>query len=143
MRSVTQVPSPARRRELHIQSRRRRIEALVVLVVLAGLLLYGTAFFLLPRTADSVSVTVHQCATVQDTAHLRAEFACLGTTLFQRTFTDEATVSALRAALDGIHAVTPWAFLPCNGGRSVLTDAYLQLRPAVAWGCGAELLGVR
>jgi hypothetical protein len=105
---------------MHIQSRRRRIEVLVVLVVLAGLLLYGTALFLLPRTADGVSVTVRQCATVQDAAHLQTYFTCLGTTIFQRTFTDEATVSALRAALDGIHEVTPWAFSPCNGGSLCL-----------------------
>jgi hypothetical protein len=106
MRKVTHVPSPARRRELHIQSRRRRIEALVVLVVLASLLC-GTAFLLLPRTADGVAVTVRQCATVQDAAHLQTDFACVGTTLFERTVTDEATVSALRAALDGIHEVNP------------------------------------
>jgi hypothetical protein len=103
-----------------MQSRRRRIESLVALVVLAGLLLCGTAFLLLPRTADSVSVTVRQCATVQDAAHLRTEFACLGTTIFQRTFTDEATVSALRAALDGIHELSPFANVTCNGGSLCL-----------------------
>lgn len=116
--------SAGRRRELHIQSRRRRIEALVALValvVLAGLLLYGTAFFLLPRTADSVAVTVRQCATVQDATHLQTYFTCLGTTIFERTFTNEATVSALRAALDGIHAVTPlFNTVTCNAGSLCL-----------------------
>jgi hypothetical protein len=113
--------SAGRRREMHIQSRRRRLEALVALVVLAGLLLYGTAFLLLPRTADSVAVTVRQCATVQDAAHLQTYFTCLGTTLFERTFTDEATVSALRAALDGIHEVTPiFNNETCNGGSLCL-----------------------
>jgi len=105
---------------MQVQSRRRRIEALVVLVVLAGLLLCGMAFLLLPRTADGVAVTVRQCATVQDAAHLETEFACLGTTIFQRTFTDEATVSALRAALDGIHEVGPFDIVPCNAGTECL-----------------------
>jgi hypothetical protein len=113
--------SAGRLREMQVQSRRRRIEALVVLVVLAGLLLYGTAFFLLPRTADSMSVTVRQCATVQDAAHLQTYFTCLGTTLFQQTFTDAATVSALRAALDGIHEVNPvFNSVACNAGSLCL-----------------------
>jgi hypothetical protein len=120
MRRGTQVQSPARRRELQIQSRRRRIDALVVLAVLAGLLLYGTAFLLLPRTADSVAVTVRQCASVQDAAHLQTSFACLGTTLFQRTFTDAATVSALRAALGGIHELSPLTNVSCNAGSLCL-----------------------
>ena len=105
------------RRVIQMQSRTRRIEALVVL---AGLVLCGTASLLLSRTADGVSVTVRQCATVQDAQHLRTAFACLGTTLFQRTFTDEATVSALRAALDGIHKLSPLTNVSCNAGGDCL-----------------------
>ena len=89
-------------------------------MVLASLVLCGTAFLLLPRTADGVSVTVRQCASVQDAQHLRTEFACLGTTIFERTFTDEATVSALRAALDGIHKLSPLTNVSCNAGGDCL-----------------------
>ncbi len=103
--------------------------SIAVMMWLAGLLLYGTAFLLLPRTADSVLVTVRQCATVQDAAHLQTDFACLGTTIFERTFTDEATVSALRAALDGIHEVTPiFNNVACNAGTQCLQRRARKLR---------------
>src|SRR5260370_22366621 len=86
MRREPQLPSPARLRELHLQSRRRRIEALVVLVVLAGLLLYGAALLLLPRTADGVAGTRPPGAPVQDAAPPRANFTGPGTTVFVRAF---------------------------------------------------------
>jgi hypothetical protein len=95
-----------------------RIGALVlsrlVALVLSGLVLYATACTLLPRMADGVSVTVVQCATVQP---VETEFDCQGTTVFRRTFTDEATVSAVRATLDGLHEVTPvFNSVECNAG---------------------------
>jgi hypothetical protein len=87
-----------------------RIGALVV----SGMALYAMACTLLPRTADSVSVTEIRCATVQTETY----FACQGKTVFRRSVTDEATVSAIRTTLDGIHAVTPWnpAGIVCNAG---------------------------
>jgi hypothetical protein len=71
----------------------------VVVPVLAGIVLYGTAFTLLPRTADGVSVTVVQCATVQ----WMPVDECPGTTIFHRAFTDTATVSGVRTTLDQLH----------------------------------------
>lgn len=68
----------------------------VVVPVLSGIVLYGTASILLPRTADGVSVTVVQCATVQ----VDPVNECPGTTIFHRTFTDTATVSGVRTTLD-------------------------------------------
>jgi hypothetical protein len=68
-------------------------------LVLSSIVLYGTAFTLLPRTADGVSVTVLQCATVQ----VNPVDDCPGTTLFHQTFTDEATVSGVRTTLDQMH----------------------------------------
>jgi hypothetical protein len=94
-----------------------RIRVLVVSgVVLAGIVLDGTAYNLLPRTADSVSVTVLNCATaqpVQDSGLVD----CQGTTVFRRTFTDEATVSAVHATLDGLpEELGIFANLNCNAG---------------------------
>jgi hypothetical protein len=80
-------------------------------LVLVGIVLYGAAYTLLPRAADGVSVTVVQCATIQDTV----VYACPGTTLFHRTFTDEATVSGVRTALDGMHDVGPFTNVACTG----------------------------
>src|SRR5215469_11063197 len=88
----------------------------VVAPTLVGIVLYTSAYLLLPPTADGVSVTVHQCVTVQDAQHAGALLDCQGTTLFRRTFTDEATVSAVRAALDGIHPLGLFTTLNCNGG---------------------------
>jgi hypothetical protein len=68
-------------------------------LVLSGIVLYGTAYTLLPRTADGVSVTVLQCATVQ----WMPVDECPGTTIFHRTFTDQATVSGVRTTLDQMH----------------------------------------
>src|SRR5215831_14673001 len=50
-------------------------------LALVGVVLYGAAYALLPRTVDHVSVTVLQCATVQATV----VYDCPGTTLFHRT----------------------------------------------------------
>jgi len=80
-------------------------------LMLVGIVLYGAAYTLLPRTADSVSVTVLQCATVQATV----VYDCPGTTLFHRTFADKATVSAVRRALDGMHEVGPFTNVACTG----------------------------
>ena len=71
----------------------------VVVPVLSGIGLYGTASILLPRTADSVSVTVVQCASVQ----VDPVDECPGTTIFHRTFADTATVSGVRTTLDQLH----------------------------------------
>ena len=90
----------------------RRVPLRIGALVLAGIVLYGTAFLLLPRTADSVSVTVLQCATV----HFFAVDDCPGTTIFHRTFAKEATVSAVRTALDGMDYVGPFTQVACNGG---------------------------
>src|SRR5690242_5235915 len=68
-------------------------------LVLSGIVLYATAYTLLPRTADGVSVTVLQCATVQT----EPVDDCPGTTLFHRTFTDDATVSGVLTTLDRMH----------------------------------------
>jgi hypothetical protein len=82
-------------------------------LVLAGIVLYATAYTLLPRTADGVSVTEVRCAVVQT----ETIFDCQGTTVFRRTLTNDATVSAVRTTLDGIHAVTPNFYdLACNAG---------------------------
>jgi hypothetical protein len=81
-------------------------------LVLAAIVLYGSAYSLLPRTADSVSVTVLQCATVQSTV----VYDCPGTTLFHRTFVDEVTVAALRTTLDAMHEVGPFITVQCTGG---------------------------
>lgn len=81
-------------------------------LVLAVIVLYMTAYNLLPRTADSVSVTVVQCATLQGTV----VYDCPGTTLFHRTFADEATVSVLRTTLDAMHTGVPLLTLQCTGG---------------------------
>lgn len=80
--------------------------------MLAAIVHYGSAHSLLPRTADSVSVTVLQCATVQGTV----VYDCPGTTIFHRTFADEATVSAVRTTLDGMHDVGPFTNVACTGG---------------------------
>lgn len=104
-------------------------------LVLATIVLYGSAYSLLPRTADSVSVTVLQCATVQGAV----VYDFPGTTLFHRTFVDEATVSALRTTLDAMHDVGPFITVQCNGGWGQV--ACLHLRPAVAREGGAELRG--
>jgi hypothetical protein len=86
----------------------------VGVLVLSGMVLYGTAYTLLPRTADGVSVTMVQCATVQP---VQTDFDCQGTPVFRRTFTDEATVSAVRATLDGVHEVPPlFNNVECNAG---------------------------
>ena len=79
-------------------------------LVLTAIVLYPTAYTLLPRTADGVTVTVARCATVY------SAFDCRGTTVFRRTFTDEATVSAVHATLDGLRAVNPWTNISCNAG---------------------------
>jgi hypothetical protein len=94
-----------------------RIRVLVLSgIVLFGIVLDGTAYNLLPRTANSVSVTVVQCATVQP-VHQDSGLDCQGTTVFRRTFTDEATVSAVHAALDGLHEeVAIFANINCNAG---------------------------
>jgi hypothetical protein len=81
-------------------------------LMLAGLVLYGTAFALLPRTADRVAVTVVQCATVSP---LFLD-ECPGTTIFHRSFSREATVSALRNVLDGMHYFGLFDNVNCNGG---------------------------
>jgi hypothetical protein len=65
-------------------------------LVLSAIMLYATACTLLPRTADGVSVTVLQCATV----HVEPVDDCPGTTLLHRTFTDTAIVSGVRTTLD-------------------------------------------
>jgi hypothetical protein len=80
-------------------------------LVLVGIVLYRAAYTLLPRTADRVSVTVVQCATLHNTV----VYACPGRTLFHRTFADEATVSAVRTTLDGMHYVGPFTNVACTG----------------------------
>jgi hypothetical protein len=80
-------------------------------LALVGVVLYGAAYALLPRTVDRVSVTVLQCATVQATV----VYDCPGTTLFHRTFADEATVSAVRRGLDAMHEVGPFTNVACTG----------------------------
>jgi hypothetical protein len=80
-------------------------------LALVGIVLYGSAYTFLPRTTDSLSVTVVQCATLQDTV----VYACPGTTLFHRTFADADTVSAVRRALDGMHEVGPFTSVACTG----------------------------
>jgi hypothetical protein len=72
-------------------------------LLLACIAVYPTAYLLLPRTADGVSVTVVQCTSVQPAQYPRTEFDCQGPTVFGQTFTDEATVSAVHATLDGLH----------------------------------------
>jgi hypothetical protein len=79
--------------------------------VLLGIVFYGAAYTLLPRTVDRVSITVLQCATVQATV----VYDCPGTTLFHRTIADEATVSAVRQALDTMHEVGPFTNVACTG----------------------------
>jgi hypothetical protein len=100
-----------------------RIRVLVVAgIVLSGIVLDGTAYYLLPRTADGVSVTVLQCATVQPVQPVQHfGLDCQGTSVFRRTFTDEATVSAVHAMLDGLpdglpEQVTIFTKIACNGG---------------------------
>jgi hypothetical protein len=80
-------------------------------LALVGVVLYGAAYALLPRTADRVSVTVLQCATVQATV----VYDCPGTTLFRRTLADEAIVSAVRRGLDAMHEVGPFTNVACTG----------------------------
>jgi hypothetical protein len=80
-------------------------------LVLAGIVLYGATYTLLPGTADSVSVTVVQCATAQ----VGTVYTCPGTTLFQWTFTDAATVSEVRSTLEGMHEVGPFTHVWCAG----------------------------
>lgn len=80
-------------------------------LVLLGIVFYGAAYTLLPRTVDRVSITVLQCATVQATV----VYDCPGTTLFHRTIADEATVSAVRQALDTMHEVGPFTNVACTG----------------------------
>jgi hypothetical protein len=94
-----------------------RIRVLMVSgIVLAAIVLDGTAYHLSPRTADGVSITVRQCATVQP-VHQDSAFDCQGTTVFRRTFTDEATVSAVHATLDGLpEEVEIFANISCNAG---------------------------
>jgi hypothetical protein len=93
-----------------------RLRLLVVAgIVLAGIVLDGTAYDLLPRTADGVSVSVLQCAPGQPVQV--SEVDCPGTTVFRRTFTDKATVSAVHATLDGLpEEVGLFANINCNEG---------------------------
>lgn len=91
-----------------MQSWRVRIGA----PVLAAIVLYGAAYSLLPRAADSVTVTVLQCTTVQGTV----VYDCPGTTIFHQTLADEATVSAVRTTLDRMHDVGPFTNVTCTGG---------------------------
>jgi hypothetical protein len=87
----------------------------VGVLVLSGVVLYATAYTYLPRTADGVSVTVLQCAAVQPVQD--SGFDCQGTIVFRRTFTDEATVSAVHATLDGLpEEVGIFANAQCNAG---------------------------
>lgn len=81
-------------------------------LALAAIALYGSAYSLLPRAAGSVTVTVLQCATVQGTV----VYDCPGATIFHRTFADEATVSAVRTTLEGMHDVGPFTSVTCTGG---------------------------
>jgi hypothetical protein len=87
-------------------------------IMLSGIVLDGAAYTLLPRTADGVSVTVLRCATVQPVQPVQDFWLdCQGTTVFRRTFTDEATVSAVHAMLDGLpEQVSIFANISCNGG---------------------------
>jgi hypothetical protein len=96
----------------------------VVVVVLAGIVLYRTCYTLLPSTADSVSVTVVLYASPP--AYSLVPDAST-TTLFQRTFTDEATVSGVRATLDGMHYVGAFDHVGCNGGFSATRDYFVNL----------------
>jgi hypothetical protein len=84
-------------------------------LVLSAIVLDGTVSILVPLTADGVSVTVRQCATVQLVQDSGLD--CQGTTVFRRTFTDEATVSAVHATLDGLpEQVGIVANINCNAG---------------------------
>jgi len=84
-------------------------------LALVGVVLYGAAYALLPRTVDHVSVTVLQCKTVQPVQN--SAFDCQLTTIFRRTFTDAATLSAVHATLDGLpEEVGIFANLNCNAG---------------------------
>jgi hypothetical protein len=91
-----------------MQSWKFRIGAPVV----CAIVLYATAYTVLPRTADGVSVTVVRCATVQTETY----FECQGATVFRRTFTDEATVSAVHTTLDGLHELSLFSDVSCNAG---------------------------
>jgi hypothetical protein len=93
-----------------------RIRVLVLsAIVLSGLVVDGTTYYLVPRTADGVSVTVLQCATVQPVQDSGLD--CQGTTVFRRTFTDEATVAAVHTTLDGLpEQVSIFANISCNAG---------------------------
>jgi hypothetical protein len=106
--------SPPGRKKAYMRKAMKSWPFRISALVLSGIVLYAMAYTLLPRTADGVSVTVVQCATVQP---VQTDFDCQGTTIFRRTFTDEATVSALRAALDGLHEVPPlFNSVECNAG---------------------------
>jgi hypothetical protein len=64
-----------------------------------------------------VSVTVVQCATVQPVPFSGDYFECQGTAVFRRIFTDEATVSAVHATLDGLpEEVSLFANNTCEAG---------------------------
>jgi hypothetical protein len=110
-----------------------RIRVLVLSgVVLSAVVLDGTAYDLLPRTADSVAVTVRQCATVQPVQYFGEEVDCQGTNVFRRTFTNEATVSAVHATLDGLpEEVGIFANLNCNAGS--LCDPIQVYRFDLLW----------
>ncbi len=81
-------------------------------LVLAGIVLYGTAYLLMPRTADGVSVTVRQCATIQG----EVAYECTGTTIFRKSYTDHATVSAVRATLEEMDYKLPLDIVVCQAG---------------------------
>src|SRR5258708_5575434 len=84
----------------------------VGVLVLSGIVLYATAYTLLPRTADGVSVTVRQCAIIQG----EVAYECMGTTIFRKSYTDQATVSAVRATLEGMDYRLPLAIVACQAG---------------------------
>jgi hypothetical protein len=86
--------------------------------LIAALALYVAAYSVLPRTADMLTVTVQRYATDQDYTQ------GLGTshTRFQRTFTEGATVSAARDALNGMHY--EFRNANCNLGYDMPTDVY-------------------
>lgn len=79
-------------------------------LVLIGIVLYGAAYTVLPHPANRVSVTVLQCATIQATV----VYDCSGTTLFHRTFADEATVAAVRRALATMRDVGLFINVACT-----------------------------
>jgi hypothetical protein len=85
-------------------------------LMLACIAVYPSAYLLLPGTADGVSVTVLQCATVQPVQDSRTVFDCQGATVLRRTFTDEATVSAVHTMLDGLHELSLFSDVSCNAG---------------------------